>query len=308
METTTTTATVSAGELVAAKTICLVLKTGKFGNIKKASMAPVTIDADKALLHMSKQLLDSPELTALKHHDSALAVRIRSMAFSSLFKGGVYMLPIALVTTTEEILTDALAKRAILVDAAVAAYQTRIGETSERLGVTFNPNDYPSVERFRASFYLEYSYVTFETPSRLKAISAALFAAESEKARVRLESVAEECQQAMRAGLMDLVDHLAERLSPGEDGKAKRLSHSTIENLNDFLSTFELRNVTDDAQLGDIVIKARAVMQGLDHKTLKSDELIRQKIVSELSAVKAALDPLVVEKGTRAITFEDDEV
>lgn len=312
--------TISSGELVAAKTICLALKVGSFGNTKQASLAGVQWDVnqgaadddpsshqpDKTLLRLSKTLLDSPELTAVKKADRELAVAIRTMAFSSLFKGGVYMLPLAMVPTAEELLKGAIARRAVLVEAACAAYQTRIDETAERLGVTFNAADYPSPERFRACFYLEYSYVTFETPSRLKAVSAALFQAETEKARVRLESVAEECQQTMRAGLLSLVDHLAERLTPSDDGKAKRLSNSTIGNLNDFLATFELRNVTDDAQLGDIVAKARQVMQGLDHKSLKSDDLIRQKVVAELSALTAALDPLIVEKGTRSISFEDE--
>lgn len=153
---------------------------------------------------------------------------------------------------------------------------------------------------------MEYSYVTFETPTRLQAISAGLFEAETAKARVRLESVADECEQTMRAGLLHLVDHLAERMSADADGKPKRLAHSTIENLNDFLKVFELRNVTDDAQLGAIVIRARAVMNGMDHKQLKSDEAIRAKVLAELGELKSALDPLIVERPTRAITFDDD--
>jgi hypothetical protein len=181
-----------------------------------------------------------------------------------------------------------------------------VQETSARLGSVSEWKDYPSRERFRATFGLEHSYVTFDTPARLKAISAVLFQHEAEKARKRLESVAEECQQAMRAGLLDLVGHLQDRLQPGEDGKPKRLAHSTIGHLNDFLSTFELRNVTDDAELGDIVVKARAVMAGLDHKTLKSDDLVRQTVTAQLADLKAALDPLVVDGATRAISFDED--
>ena len=70
--------------------------------------------------------------------------------------------------------------------------------------------------------------MTFDTPRRLKAISAEIFKQEAEKARAKLESVAGECQQAMRAGLLDLVEHLAERLTPGEDGKPKRLHETTV--------------------------------------------------------------------------------
>lgn len=310
--TTETTETVTPGQLVAAKTICLVLKMGTFGNAKKGSLAGAVLsqddpsqEPDKSLLRLSKTLLDSPELNAIQKHDRELAAKIRAMAFSSLFKGGVYLLPIGMVTETNDLLTKAVARRAVLVDLAVEAYPIRVSETIARLGVAARESDYPSAERYRQTFTLEYSYVTFDTPTRLKAISAVLFQQEAEKARVKLESVAQECEQTMRAGLLQLVDHLTDRLTPGDDGKAKRLSHSTITHLGDFLATFELRNVTDDAELGAIVEKARAVMQGIDHKVLKSDDLIRTKVLADLTAVSDALNPLVIEKGTRSIELED---
>lgn len=304
-------AQISPGELVSAKTICLVLKMGSFGNTKQASLAPVSVDADKSLLRLSKTLIDSPELQAIQKFDRETAAKIRQMAFNSMFKGGVYLLPIAMVTTADEILKTAAEERKKLIDAACEKYLERVQETSQRLGVQANPNDYPPVERFRAAFYFEYSYVTFETPSRLKAISPELFKAEAEKARAKLESVAEECQQAMRAGLLSLVDHLAERLTPEVDPetgqtKTKRLHQSTITHLNDFLATFDLRNVTDDAQLGEIVQRARDVMDGVDHASLKNSEDVRKHLVDELTKVKNALDPLVVDKGNRSITFEDE--
>jgi hypothetical protein len=313
-ETTMTTETtveaptaVTPGELVNAKTICLVLKIGRFGNSRKASLGKVTVASDKTLLSLSKQLLDSPELVAIEKFDTNLKAQVRKLAYTSYFKGGVHLIPIAQTPEANAILKEAIPARQSLVDKAVAMYQTRITETLARLGDLGSVADYPSAERFRARFYLEHNYVTFDTPVRLKAISEEIFQQETAKQRAKLESVAGECQQAMRAGLAQLVEHLAERLSPDVDGKPKRLHQTTIGHLNDFLKTFELRNVTDDAQLGAIVEKARNVMKGLDHKVLKSDDLIRQKVVMDLSEVKAALDPLVLEGANRAITFDDDD-
>jgi hypothetical protein len=307
-------AATTAGDLVNSKTICLALKIGRFGNHKQASLAGAVLskddssqEPDKTLLSLSKRLLDSPELYAIGKHDATVASRVRQLAFTSLFKGGIYLIPIGMVETVEKILAEALETRKTLVDRAVEMYPTRIEETCKRLGVQANAGDYPSVERFRASFYMEHQYVTFETPSKLKAISTALFQAEVEKNRARLESVALECQQTMRAALLGLVEHLKDRLMPTDDGKHKRLHQATIGNINDFLAQFELRNVTDDAELGALVIKARAVMAGADHSLLKSDELVRQKLVADLGDLKAALDPLILEKGTRVITFEEDE-
>jgi hypothetical protein len=304
-----------AGALLDAKTICLVLNIGRFGNKRKASLAPVKVDDDKQvdadrkkLLKLTKQLIESPELVAISQFDSALTAKIRRLAFKSYLKGGVHRIPIVQVPEAEAILDAAIPERLLLVDRAVAVYQTRVDETLARLGDGLgNPLDYPSAERFRAKFYLEYSYLSFETPGRLKAVSAEIFKKEVDKQRVKLASVAGECQQAMRAGLLQLIDHLADRLSPSADGKKKRLHETTIGHLNDFLSTFELRNVTDDTDLGAIVEQARNVMKGLDKKVLKSDELIRQKVVAQLTTVKAALDPLVIDKPIREITFGDDD-
>lgn len=313
MEATMETVEVTPGQLVSAKTICLVLKMGSFGNTKQASLGGAVLsqddptkEPDKALLRLSKTLLDSPELEAIHKHDRVLAAKVRAMSFASLFKGGVFLLPIALVVTVEELIRASVEQRKVLVDAAVAAFPVRVAETTARLGVAASDTDYPSEARFRASFYVEWSYVTFETPSRLKAISAALFQVETEKARVKLESVAQECEQTMRAGLLQMVEHLRERLTPTDDGKPKRLHTSTIGHLSEFLSSFELKNVTDDAQLGVLVEKARGIMQGVDPEMLRSDELVRKKVLAELTLVKAALDPLVIEKGTRAISFDDE--
>ena len=302
-----TTPALSPGQQVAAKTLCLVLKIGRFGNTKKASLAPVTVDADKALLRLNKTLLDSPELVAIQKFDSALTAQVRKIAYTSYFKGGVHLVPLAQVADINALLEAAIPVRQNLVDIAVKSYELRRNETLERLGDCANVADYPSVERFSKTFYLEFNYVTFDTPSRLKAISAEIFKKEAEKAQAKLESVANECQQAMRAGLLELVDHLNDRLQPGADGKQKRLHKTTITHMTDFLSTFELRNVTDDAELGAIVDKARAVMQGIDHGVLKSDDLVRAKLLEQLSGVKSALDPLVEDRATRQISFGDDD-
>ena len=293
------------GQLVAAKTICLVLKIGRFWNVKKADLSHVEIDADKALLRMSKTLLDSPELEAVAKHDREVVSQIRTVAFNSLFKGGVYLVPLTMVETIEKLLTEAHQVRSALVDTACVKYDQRVNEIQSRLGTEFNPTDYPSVDRFRASFYIQHSYVTFETPSRLKHISAALFSAEANKAAARLESVAGECEQTMRAGLLQLVDHLADRLEPTDDGKQKRLSNTTITHLQDFLDTFQLRNVTDDAELDAIVKQARLVLDGVDHKLLKTDGVARQGVLDKLTGIKDLLDPLVIEPGMRAITLDD---
>lgn len=295
------------GQLVTAKTICLVVKKSKFGNSRRASTEAVTVEADKKLLSLTKCILDSPELVAIQRLDYEVRDWLKTLCLKSMFKGGVYLLPIGLVNEVDAKLHEFAGRRAQLVEAAVAAYPQRMQETSERLGVLENSGDYPSAAMFQAKFGFEWSYVTFDTPTRLKAINAAIFAAEQEKAQAKLTAVAAECESAMRAGLLDLIDKMVERLQPGEDGKPKKFHASLVENMNEFLRTFELRNVTDDAKMAQVVAKARAVLNGVDPKTLRKDEALRNAVAGQFEALKGVVEQMVIERGTREISFEDEE-
>ena len=298
----------TAANLVAAKTICLSLTRGRFGNKKRASMAGVEIDADKDLLRMAKKLLDSPELKAVQHLDSEVARYLRHVAFSSMFKGGVYLIPLTMVEAIDAKLREFAETRETLVDIAVAAYPTRVQETAERLGTVYVPGDYPTADEFRARFRFEWQYVTFDTPTRLKAISATIFEQEREKAAAKLSAVADECRDAMRAGLASMVDRLIERLTPDDEGKPKTFTKTVVTNLHDFLSTFELRNVTDDSELAAVVAQARAAISGIDASTLRKDDLVRAGVLDSFTKLSAALDPLIVDRGNREISFDDDDL
>jgi hypothetical protein len=293
------------GTAITDKTICIAIKRGRFGTRRRANKSAMTIDADKSLLGLSKNILDSPELKAIQSLDVELTAYLSSRCLKSMFKGGVYLLPIALVEEVDARVKSFQSRRAVLVEAAVAAYPQRITETVERLGVVGDDSQYPSVERFAASFYLEYEYVTFSTPSRLKAINPAIFEAERMKAQARLAQVSEQCQAAMRAGLAKLVDTMIDRLKPHEDGKTRRFHKSIVENFNDFLQTFEMRNVTDDAELAGLVVKARAVLAGCDPELVRSDIASRTALTQRFEEIQEALIPMVSQ---RAISFDDEDM
>ena len=307
-ETTTPTAptpivVTADGNAVTDKTICIAVKRGKFGTRRKANKAEMTIDAEKALLGLSKNILDSDELKAVISLDLEVTKFLAERCLKSMFKGGVFLLPLALVEEVDEGMKAFAARRAVLVDAAVKAYPARIADTVARLGVLGNELEYPSAEKFAQAFYLEWQYVTFSTPSRLKAINPAIFEAERLKAQEKLAQVAEQCQQAMRAGLAKLVSTMVDRLKPSEDGKRKHFHKSLIDNFNEFLRTFEMRNITDDAELAGLVVKARAIVSGCDPELIRSDVASREVLAQRFAEIETALVPMV---GQRAINFEDE--
>ncbi len=293
--------------LVVSKTICLALKRSKFGNRRKATMGDVTVQSDKALLSLSKTLLASVELDAITKLDGEIAKYLKSVCLKSMFKGGIYLLPVGLVKETHESLKAFALRRQALVAAAVEQYPTRVSETATRLDVLGDVGDYPAVEDFASSFSLSWEYVTFDTPAKLKEIDVAIFADAQEKAQERLKGVANECEQAMRAGMLDLVNRMVERLTPDDEGKPKRFTKSLVENMGEFLRTFEMRNITDDSQLSQLVARARMVLDGVDPNGLRKDEALRTAIAGQFTQIQSLMSGMVVDAPTRMISVDDDD-
>jgi hypothetical protein len=291
------------------KTCAISIDFGAIGNSRKVSTTEVEVDADKSMLRVNKTLLDSVELKAIGTHDSEVRASVLALSLPSLFKSGVYLVPIAAIEKVEGILESAKAKRLELIDAFLKAYKARKAEAETRLKGLFNATDYPSPARVRECFVFEWRWVSFSTPAKLKEISVDFFKQEQEKAAAKWQQATDEITLLLRSNLKDLVDHMVERLTPGDDLRPKRFHATTVTNLQEFLANFAIRNVTDDAQLDMIVKSAQQLLSGVDTKLLKTNEAVRDSTKSGFELVKQCLDTLVTEAGSRKIVFEsDDEV
>ena len=302
------------------KTVCVNVSFGFLGNSKKVPATdiqerddepekgfecPVEVDADKTMVRVTKKLLESKELSAIHKVDSGLKGWLREHCLPSLFRGGIYLVPIALIQKVEAQLSAAAPKRAELVEAFLTVYEACRADAKERLKDLFDPKDYPAIEFVRAKFSFEWQYVTFSTPGKLKEISAEFFQQEQQKAEAHWKQATEEITLLLRGGMKDLVDHLLDRLTPGDNGKPKRLNKAAVENINEWLANFSLRNVTDDAALSKLVEEAKLLVAGADVKELRKNEAARDGLRKQFTAVKQQLDLLVEEAGSRKIVFED---
>lgn len=295
-----------SNDLLTAKTICLSVVRGRFGSKRKASLAPVTVDADKELLTLSKRILVSPELKKIEKHDGHVSRHLKDVGqISKFMRGGNVLIALPMVKSVNDDMVAFATEREALVEEACKMYQQRCEETQARLRVLGNTFDYPPVEVFRASFYFAFKWVAWQSPEKLKAISPEVYEQELAKHRAELSSIADDCRNAMRAQLLQLVKHLRERLQPDAEGKAKKFAKNTVENIGAFLDMFEMKDATGDNALGDIVKQARAVLNGVDVKVIKSDDLVKQKIDTDFAAIEAALQTIVVEPGTRRIKLDD---
>lgn len=315
-DTQTTPTPTPAGSLVD-RTVCLAITRGKFGNHRKASVATLTegstVQVDKKLISASKRLLDSDELKAVTKLDSEVVTYLAGLALPSMFRSGVHLIPIPLVSRVDEDLRAFAARRADLVDAFIRAYPSLVSAIETRLGSMFNSLDYPPADRVRATFLFEWQYVTFGVPGSLKAIKASLFEDEKNKYAKKLEEASDACRMAMRIGLSEVVNKMVERLTDENDaatGEVKRkvFKRSTVDNLADFLKTFELRNVTDDADLAGLVSKARQLMNGVDPEVLrdKDNASIRASVAEGFASIAESLETMGVDRQSRAIDLFDE--
>ena len=164
------------GADLAGKTVFIKLHLGSLGNSRKVSSSQVEVDADKALIRISKNLLDSPELQAIRSLDG----EIRRYLYDTClpFDVGIHLLPLGLIEAVDERLREFKTQRDELVEAFLLAYPRLCQEAAVRLRTLYNPTDYPPVEEVRTCFTLSWQYISYGVPEQLGEISARIFETE----------------------------------------------------------------------------------------------------------------------------------
>jgi len=142
-------------------------------------------------------------------------------------------------------------------------------------------------------------------PDQLRGISQEVWEQEREKAAQRMAEASAEIQLVLRESMAKLVQHMAERLQDGADGKALRFKESTVANLVEFLQNFEFRNVTDDHELQQIVTQARNLLEGVGADDLRTTGDLRTKVQQGMANLASALDTMTTRTGGRKFRFEE---
>ena len=91
------------------------------------------MDADKALILVSKRLLASPELQAIRTLDGELRRYLYDTCLP--FEVGIHLLPLGLLETVDEKLREFREKRSVLVEVFLDAYTW---QQTQRRGILRN--------------------------------------------------------------------------------------------------------------------------------------------------------------------------
>jgi hypothetical protein len=169
----------------------------------------------------------------------------------------------------------------------------------ERLGLLYNPGDYP--ESLRGLFDVTWDFPAVEPPAYLQRVSSELYEQECRRVSAQFDEAVRLAEQAFLQELAQLISHLTERLSGTEDGKPKIFRDSVVENLSEFFERFRRLNIRSNDQLDEIVAQAQRVVRGIEPQQLRDNENLRQRVTSQLAGVQSVLDGLLVDRPRRNI-------
>lgn len=283
------------------RAVALVLDCRALGTTRKVSTGAIdTGDTDPALLRLSKQILESKTLEAIRsmQGDTRRTVASRSTP-SVMFRAGVYLLSLELLADTDAYLVGQSEKLSGLVEQFLDEYDDAKATAERKLGSLYNPRDYPPRDTVRRAFSISWAYIAVDAPRKLGEVSQEIMRREQQKAAATWASALDEATAVLRAGFADLVSHMVERLAPGEDGKKRIFRDSMVGNVREFLRTFPARNLGDDAELASLAQQAAQLLDGVTPDSLRESANLREQVRTGMEVIKAKLDAAVVNAPAR---------
>ena len=257
---------------------------------------------DKALIKVSKELFDSETLSAIRSFDSHTREWIRKRCLP--FKRGVHFLPLSLTRSVDQWLKRRQGMRKNLVNKFLQEYPDLCKDIAKRLTKKYyNPADYPAVEDVAAQFRMSWRIFRFGVPEALAEVDPTIFEEERQKAAADVSRAAEEIKALMRAEALQLVRSLRDALSPGPDGRKKKLYDCHFTNLAEYLALFDHRNRTGDSDLKTIVDELRGKLRNSDAEIVRNDKDLRAELAKEMMAITEQLDSMVERVPRRRITL-----
>jgi hypothetical protein len=150
-------------------------------------------------------------------------------------------------------------------------------------------------------FAIEHDFPSVEPPPYLRQLSPELYQQECQRVQSRFDEAVQLAEQAFIEELARLVDHLSERLSGSADGKPKVFRDSAVTNMAEFFERFRSLNVRSNEQLDELVGNAQRVVSGVEPQDLRDSQALRQTLSTQMAAVQAGLDQLLVDRPRRNI-------
>ena len=287
------------------KATCLSVEIRRPGIRRKVSSQQVETDADKDMIHVSKDLIESDAYQAIVKRDNRFRTDLAALALPSLFRAGIVLIPDTLIDRADRLIENFCADRLVMVENFIAEYPAAIEAAATRLGSLHNSLDYKSAERMRAAFAVDANYIEIGTPGKLKKLNKAAYDRAIAKAEQRIANLATTVEDALRGEFASLIDHALDRLGKKADGSQKVFRNSLVGNIKDFLDVFKDKNITDDQALAALVGRVEELIDGVNPDDLRTNEQMREYVQTGFTGAKAELDKMLIDRPSRVIDFAD---
>lgn len=274
-------------------------------SVDQIDVKNATPSTDLRKVRASKDLFDCQELKRLFGHAAKVDEFLNRRCLPFPLKRAVYLLPKDFFHEVEAFLSQHLQEREQLIEAAVNVYDAAVEQARIFLGPLFRANDYPPKETFKAAFHFQWQYLQIGVSEALREISAEIAQREADKMQATFVEASTAIQTLLRTSMNDLVVHLCDRLSPGEEGKRKVFRDSSIDNINEFLTTFRSRNLTEDAPLAALVEQAQQLVNGVSPAQLRENNGLRDNVQKGFAQIKEQLAALIQVAPTRTVRLVD---
>jgi hypothetical protein len=263
--------------------------------------------AEENMVNITKRLIDSPEFKKIGQLDGDIRRFTYRYALQSPLKAGIYMLSTGVIEDVVNGLEKFRVERQQLVDALCSpSVYTRIKrESKERLGDLWTEIEFPTSDKIREAFKIEWQFLEVGTPKVLNTIKSGLFEKERRKAEAKWAQTEHEIKIALRVAMHEMIAHMADKLGDTADGKKKIFRDSSVTNVTEFLDMFKKRTIVDDPEMEKLVEKAKKVMKGIKGDDLRRDEDASATVRKTFTAIEKQLEKLIVEKPKRKITFAE---
>lgn len=319
--------TISAGENVAKETVVLEMHVRR-PSFRRAfrsediigKQAPVATaddgedDGEKKVdanyIHVSKDIIDRNEIRNINKRIGTLKSYMRTRCVPTTFlASGWYMLPKKFINDMDAAVISTQNDVAVLLEKFGERYPAMIEAAKLKLGPHFNQNDYPPFDVLKNQWSVDAQWRDLRVPSMLATVNKEILKREQEKVKLQFADTAQEIRDALRVGFTRMVSEFSSKLGTDtETGKPKVFQKQRVTKLLEFVDNFDgARDLTNDFELQKLVKQARALIIGVDPKSLRKDDALRTSIEAGFKNIAEEASKLVVVR-QRVLADDEDEV
>lgn len=298
--------------------LVLSVQLSKFGSSRKvkddmiseegeAEEKPITTKSKKKRLKVSKKIYEGNATKLIDGLFSEINRYLKQYTIvGAMFRNGLYLTPEDHVRRTEEYILRCMEDLDHIKWQVGEEHDSVLNQFERELGPLFDRNNYPSAEKVKEAYGIEYEWLAINVPAALERIDRNAYRLANERAELRVQLVSDRVEQVLLESMRDLIEHLVDRLTDNSDGKRKKFSTKMVDQAREFFETFKTRNLTGAESLNDLAERGLSILDGVDLESLKDQASIREHVRESFETIKTSMAAMITVAPRRALNFQDE--